>query len=101
MALAREEVEVGRSGPASPSNTIIVQRTQEKFDAFLLGLTFTFLGLSIHTKGLRHRCGVSFDSLAPPGQSPSACARSVRVPRTCFASRLASTGSFPGRSRPG
>jgi len=35
--------------PASPSNSIIAQRTQEKFDAFLLGLIFTILGLSIQT----------------------------------------------------
>ena len=32
-----------------PSNTIIAQRTQEKFEAFLLGLIFTILGLSIQT----------------------------------------------------
>ncbi|SRR6266851_1480176 len=35
--------------PANPSNTAIAQRTQEKFDAYLLGLIFTILGLSIQT----------------------------------------------------
>src|SRR5882724_30641 len=35
--------------PPSPSNTVIAQRTQEKFDDFLLGLIFTILGLSMQT----------------------------------------------------
>ena len=35
--------------PASQSNTAIAQRIQEKFDAYLLGLIFTILGLSIQT----------------------------------------------------
>src|SRR5438046_3320901 len=35
--------------PTSPSNTAIAQRIQEKFDAYLLGLIFTILGLSIQT----------------------------------------------------
>lgn len=34
---------------ATPSNTAIAQRIQEKFDAYLLGLIFTVLGLSIQT----------------------------------------------------
>jgi NhaP-type Na+/H+ or K+/H+ antiporter len=35
--------------PASQQNTAIAQRIQEKFDAYLLGLIFTILGLSIQT----------------------------------------------------
>src|SRR5437667_497417 len=35
--------------PASQSNTAIAQRIQEKFHAYLLGLIFTILGLSIQT----------------------------------------------------
>jgi hypothetical protein len=38
--------------PASQSNTAIAQRTQERFDAYLLGLIFTILGLSIQTAKL-------------------------------------------------
>lgn len=34
---------------ASQANTAIAQRIQEKFDAYLLGLIFTILGLSIQT----------------------------------------------------
>lgn len=35
--------------PASLQNTEIAQRTQERFDAYLLGLIFTILALSIQT----------------------------------------------------
>jgi hypothetical protein len=38
--------------PASQSNTAMAQRIQEKFDAYLLGLIFTILGLSIQTAKL-------------------------------------------------
>ena len=37
------------SESAGHSNTAIAQRIQEKFDAYLLGLIFTILGLSIQT----------------------------------------------------
>src|SRR2546427_1558098 len=40
------------SEPAGHSNTAIAQRTQERFDAYLLGLIFTILGLSIQTAKL-------------------------------------------------